>query len=457
MTLRQYLFDVTPDSTALNTTNLKSVDNVAATTVSGGTGGTVRSTTANVFKGTAAMRQITGTGAMNVRFPFVATNTKGAVSVYRFMATLPSATINPIDIRDNSGNALFRISINTSGKVLIQSPTGATLATSTASITPNQWNRYEIVFDIGSSSTTGSATVNVYNGDATGTPDVTVTATGVNLGGGANPAGVVDLGMMQAVASVQQDWDVLQMNDGATSMIGPYTTTNVLPTASITPTKQDVSAGASVSATVAASDSDGTIASYAWTITRYAAGAAPAAVTPTSGASSATVNWTAGPAGTLDVAVCDVVDNSGGHASPSPSQEVRVAATGDVTTLGGTNAGDTWSNVGGASSGGVALADASDATYVESPAEVATASASRWRLQPMGPRTALTLTARTVLTSTGGTVKVRLREGKTAQTLRQEWDVTQQATGFADQALVVSSPGSISDWGDLWIEFSEST
>lgn len=443
MTLRTWPIDVTPDATALSTANLKATDGTAAALISGGSGGTIRSTTANVHDGAAALRTASGTTqSLDVRFPFAA-NTQGAVSLYRYIASL--LAITPIVIRDTAGTGLVRIAINSTGKVLIQSGSGTTRATSAASITEGRWNRIEILFDIGGSSTTGSCTVNVYNGNATGTPDVTVTCSGVDLGGtGANSAGFLSVGALLTAAATQ-DWDTIQTNDGATAMIGPYSTANIPPTLALS-SNQDVAAGANVTVNATASDPDGTIASYAWTVS-YSSAAAPALT----GASTASVSFTAPAAGNLVILQCVVTDSNG--ATTTKTTEVRVPTSTDFTTLPMGGSGDAWTNVGSAATGGAALADTDDTTYVESPTLGGTASARRWRLQPLTARSALTLTSRSELTALGGTVKVRLREGATAQTLRQEWDVT-QGTSWTDQALVVTTPGAIADWGDLWVEYS---
>jgi hypothetical protein len=203
---------------------------------------------------------------------------------------------------------------------------------------------------------------------------------------------------------------------------------------------QNVAAAAAVTASVSATD-EGSITSYAWTVV-----AASSTATPTlTNASTATVSFTAPAVGNLVTLQCVVTDDLG--ASTTVTTEVRVPTSGAFTTLAIGGTGAAWTNVGGAATGGAALADALDTTYVESPDYATTESERRWRLQPLTPRSALQLTNRNLVTATGGTKKFRLYE---ANTLREEWTVPQHTT-VADDAFTLSSPGSISDWGGLWV------
>jgi hypothetical protein len=238
---------------------------------------------------------------------------------------------------------------------------------------------------------------------------------------------------------------------GSTAFVVIREVPNVPPTATIT-ANQTVAASANVTASVSASDSDGTIASYAWTGTRYTATAEPASITLT-GAATDTVTYTAPAAtGVLDVLTCVVTDNSGG--TVTKTTEVRIPTTGDILPLRGAGTGvGSWTNTGGAASEGAALADASNTTYLESPTLSASEVSKRVRLAPAVPRIGATLTTQ-VSQDVAGTIvaKVRLLEGAA---LRQEQTLT-TTTSAADQVFTLNTGtiAAITDWGNLFLEWA---
>lgn len=342
-------------------------------------------------------------------------------------------------LRANSsgGTLAARVMINSARKLVLQYNNGSTVTawTSTESVPLNQWIRIE--FYVVRSATVGEIRAAFYPGDSVTATDSYASAATLNTGTAAITIAPVGKFFNGTFADFWIDNPVVET--AATGFIGPPV--NNPPTGTIT-ANQTVAAAAAVTATVSATDADGSIASYAWTVVSGASTSTPALT----GASTATVSLTAPAAGNLVTLQCVVGDDAGG--TLTLTTEVRVPLTsGDLTTLALTGTGDPWTNTGGAATDGAALADASDTTYSESGDYTIVASERRWRLRPTIARTSLILTLRGLVTATGGTVKARLYEGAT---LRQEWTIT-PGTSVGDHTLTVTSPGAISDWGNLWV------
>jgi len=233
-------------------------------------------------------------------------------------------------------------------------------------------------------------------------------------------------------------------SNGGTVFTVQMAPANLPPTVTVG-SNQDVSAGATVSLTSTASDSDGTVASRLWTFDYPTSGA------PTlTGSTSANASFTAGAVGNLYILRHTATDNLG--ATGYATMEVRVPTGGTIAPLAGAGTGaGTWTNTGGAGSEGVALNDASDSTYVESATASGTEQNRRWRLNPSSVRTSGTITVRVAQDISGTIVaKVRLFEGSTQ---RQEWTIT-TTTSIADQTVTLSGGtiSAITDWGNLYVE-----
>lgn len=198
-------------------------------------------------------------------------------------------------------------------------------------------------------------------------------------------------------------------------------TANALPTGTIS-ANQNKNAGDPFTATVTASDSDGSIASYAWTWLYHPTSANIGTSTGLTNASTATVSGTAGSAGFLGILKCVVTDNSGGKITPDLTTEVRVLGTGSLSVVTGSDgSGDSgWQIVGGSATQGDALADGSSTTRVESPDMSGTATKRRWRFKPCAARTAyrFTLTDAVLTAATAHNCKVRVYAGSTLITTR---------------------------------------
>jgi hypothetical protein len=245
------------------------------------------------------------------------------------------------------------------------------------------------------------------------------------------------------------DYDYLRVVDTVNLYIGPD---NVPPTLSLTPT-QNALAGAAVSVTATAGDIDGSIVSYAWSVVTAKSSSSPSLT----GASTATVSFTAPAAGNLVTLQCVVTDNGG--LTKTVTTEVRVPLVGasvsikPLTGIDGTSIG-TWAKNGSAATDGEALSDGTDTKNVESPTLAGTEVSKRVRLQPCNALSAATTTARLQATGSGFTVTVRLYEGGA---LRQTWTqaVTTSAAAYTfpwDPATIAA----ITDWGNLYREVAAS-
>lgn len=245
--------------------------------------------------------------------------------------------------------------------------------------------------------------------------------------------------------------DSLQAGLLPSGFLGPLP--NQPPVVSISPVKQAVAAGAAVSATATASDPDGTIATYAWSVD-YCSTTAPTL----SNASTSTVNFTAPAAGHLVVLKCLVTDSDG--ASTSVTTEIRVPTSAATLAVLPDDSGKghtvktPWAVFGAAANAAAALSDGSGATGVESADVTSTPTVSRHRLAPSTTRSNAKITLAGVAKTDSGaiTAKAMLYEGTT---LRQTWTLTPTTTPTSvDLALSGATVAAIIDWSDLWVALS---
>lgn len=340
----------------------------------------------------------------------------------------------------NGATRVFTVHINAAGKLRVDDATG-TSGVFTFSNVLGVGTTYRLEAYVVAGSTTSNGTIKVayYLGSSTTPVESAYVNTSANTGGSGTVFTLLYLGKY-TTSPEAYGFDEFAYDTAATDFIGITTTP---PTVS-TPANQNVAATGAVSVSVTASSSSATIASYAWSFTYPTSGA------PTlTGASTANASFTAGAVGNLYVLQCVVTDSNA--VSTTVTTEVRVPTSGDATVLSGAASASvgSWSNVGGASTPADAVADTSDTTYVESATLGTTEFSDRFRLAPMTARSALNLTVRLAQDTSGSTtVKVRLFEGSTQ---RQQW--TQAiTTSFADYALSLTSPGAVTDWGNLYLE-----
>lgn len=446
MTLRRWLFDVTPPGSTLNTGSVVSTDGANATAGATGVGGTFTSSDTEVHLGATSARFVGGgTGADSsylIRLPLVAANYMGALSLYHFGVALNS--IDVINVRHASGQ-LFRIGISAIGSVQIKTGAGTVIAsTDSGAWQIDRWNRIEVKWDNSGGATAGIAEVAVYDGDSL-TPAGTVSTAAGNLGSA--PATTVDIGSPNSGSYTDAYYfDSVQMNDGATSFIGPYVEVNE-PPAVTSGGAQTVAEAATVALAFSVTDIDGTIASRA-TVFDYPASGGP---TISDGATNSP-SFTAGAAPQLYVVRHSATDDDGGVGFATT--EVRVPTAGSGTSLpaamDAVEATGAWTLEGDADTDGEALADGDDATYVESDAISAVVQEITVRLLPRNALASGVVTVRLSTDTDTATATVRLRRGAT---VLQEWvqEVDDAPTDYLFTLSGTAVTGANLDPGDLRI------
>ena len=361
----------------------------------------------------------------------------------------PITTTNPlalITIRHGSGPSMS-VAQNNSGTVALNNPTGVAIfqLLTAAQATPGAWFGVQLDW-VGGSATTSRVQARIYSDAGTQIGTDFDSGTTVNLT--VNAFQSSDTGIVSANNASGNNVRIqdLQLNDGAGSFIPFYTANANVPPEVTTGASVTVNAGSVANVTSTATDSNGTIATRQWTFDAVPPGATnPTLTTPT----ASNASFTPTVAG-LYVLRMTVVDNEG--AAGSAVQKVFVPAATVTPILVNHNNGS-WSNVGGSSTLATALADASTATYAESPAAGASEANLRVRLAPLFPGTGFSLTLDDLLSTAGTAVaKVRLYEGLT---LRKEWTVN-PTTGASSGTLTMSSAecATVGTWNELDLEFS---
>lgn len=317
--------------------------------------------------------------------------------------------------------------------------------TSTNTIPINQWVRIELRVTAGTSTTTGTARLAYYLGDSTTPVEDSGVITGLNTAGGT--AGFINARIGKAngasyTGNINTDDPAVYTDADAPGFVGPVANAAPVVTASA---NQNVAAGATASMTFTATDSDGTIASRSTTFD-YPTSGAPALT----GGTTATPSFTAGAAGSLYIVKQTVTDNQG--ASSSATTEIRVPDS-NATDLGlplPIAAVGGFTRVGSAANDGAALNDTDDTTYLESASVSATVQTMRIRCRPLTTRAGFAVTARLSKSDTGSlTCGFRLMEGTTQ---RQAWTGIPVGQAATDIGFTVTSPASIVDWGNLYLE-----
>ncbi|MGN6760517.1 MAG: hypothetical protein ACTHJI_04200 [Leifsonia sp.] len=394
-------------------------------------------------------------GSMSMRVPvntfgagvYTLSNVSHVAAKIKFRATTVGTTdLHIIRLHGGSNVRYFSVHQNALGKLRVDDATGTTgVFTFANALTAGTVYRLEVYVVAGSTTSNGTIKVAYYLGNST-----TPVETAYFANGSANVGAGITFNQLYGgkYSQTPEEWvfDELYYDTAASDFIG--VTAGPPPTVS-TPANQNVTASASVTASVTASSTSGTISSYAWSVI-YSSTTSPTLT----GASTNIVSFTATSdttKGHLYILQCVVTDSN--SLTTTITTEVRVPTTVDAAVLpgaGSNTVGSAWSNVGGAATAGDALADSSDTTYVESPALTTSAESTRYRLAPMVARNPLTINARSE-SDNGGTLtgKVRLYEGTT---MRQEWTLATVTNAWADNALSVTTPGAISDWGNLYLE-----
>lgn len=221
MTLIGWPLEVSPDLTVLTPALVESSSGSRATTVSGGLGGFIRSSSAHAHSGGfSVLFEGGGTASQNFRLPFPAANSKVAVSFYHYAESLPPTETAIASLR-HAGGVLGRVTLSPAGAVRVQTSAGISIESTVAgSWATGRWNRIELLVDNTGGAGAGKFTLSVFAGDSL-TPVATISSAVGDLGSAA--LSHIDFGTPHTPTSTWRNWlDSVQMNDGATVFIGPY-------------------------------------------------------------------------------------------------------------------------------------------------------------------------------------------------------------------------------------------
>lgn len=226
---RSWLFNVSPANTGLTTGNVVSTQPDAtkfATTVSPGTGGTIKSWD-NASGGPVSIEggkyaQFDTKSGFNgvVRLPFDAITNNASMCMFHQIAVMPTQMDALFNAR-HSGGVLWKIALEAggTGRVLVQNSANGTLAQSATGVyIPGMWNRFEWVADIA----LGKVSLNIYNVNdpipANGTPIANTSAGSL----GANPMATVDIGRPSLTTQdILHYFDAVNIWTGGITEAGP--------------------------------------------------------------------------------------------------------------------------------------------------------------------------------------------------------------------------------------------
>lgn len=393
-----------------------------------------------------------GQGAF-ARFPLPSSTYTPGLAFDLELPALADAANTPItfgSIRNGAG--VIQLRLTSAGLLdLLTGPSGSQVSAAvpkktdgTATMSPlAAGGLYRIeVWSTGSSASVGTATVTAavfaYGADKLTYLGKTVAAAATL---GTNPFTASDVGMFQYGTSRTFSISNVRVTDTASDFMGPNVNTNQPPILSL-PANRSVAAGAVVTTTATASDPDGTISSYAWSLV------APSDTVTINNASSATCTLTAGPAGSLHVLQCVVTDSGG--LTATAQTEVRVETSGDAFPL-DNEAASGWVRTGGTSDGGV-LADSDNGTYLESPnALSATPQRLRRRVRPITTRSGLSVPVSLRKNGPGtATATITLQQGTVDKGSLGSITVTDTWAEYT-LTLTTEQVNSITDRGNLFI------
>ena len=422
-----------------------------------GGGPAVQYLTAAAIQGALGLRITTQAATSYVRWSDPTPGARGVARLPFYFNGNPSAQLDLATIRsegggplgDSAGAAMISLVCASTGRIAI-APAGSTDAASQFLLPSVGLYWIEFAGTKGTTTTDGKGELRVYAADGT-----TLLHNYTNSACNCRSSNAWQYrwgGVTTATGYTYVDLDSIQAGAlTGTSFHGPLA--NTPPTISSISAAQNVAAAASVSCSVTASDPDGTIASYAWTVD-YCSTTSPTL----SGASTATCTFTAPAAGNLVVLKCTVTDNGG--ATTSSTSEVRVPSSSTPLTILPDDAGKghttltPWGTFGGAATAAAALRDGSGTTGIESADVGAVAQTTRHRLAPSTSRAnaKITLEGLAKTDSSALTAEARLYQGGT---LRQTWGLSPTTTPTdVDLDLSSGAVSAITDWADLWLYIS---
>lgn len=374
MGLQRWFSNSQPNGTSVSLSNfLSSPSALQPVVVSAAGGSTLKYSNLHPHSGGLGLEVFAVSGSNSqVRLPLEASNNLVAVEFYDYInGAIPSTAEVICSVRHASGN-ICKIATITGGRLQQQDstggPLGTTFQTATGIITANTLLRYSVLVNV----STGFMSTEVYLGDST-TPLATLSNT-VAGSLGSNPVVSIDIGRPNTTAqNVTQYFDVISIQDGSSSRIGPYTVTNAPPTSNAGADQYGQPRTYNLAGTI--DDVDGTIPDFAnawqWVSGPLASSASgPSIASGRAGAGTNQLVCTASiplTAGKWVFSLGNGAADDGGSTIVAPDTMTCFVspASGDPVQVYDTVLG-TYTNVGGASNATAALNDANDATYVES-------------------------------------------------------------------------------------------
>lgn len=102
---------------------------------------------------------------------------------YLYFASNPAADEQPLNINHETGPSITNLAllVTSTGKVAVNDSTGAQVGITTNSISLNQWIRYEVACNVGTTTSNGSFELRLYNSPDSFTATETVTGSSLNL------------------------------------------------------------------------------------------------------------------------------------------------------------------------------------------------------------------------------------------------------------------------------------
>jgi hypothetical protein len=417
--------------------------------------------TAMAAQGTFGLKLTTSTtGASLFRFNAEAKSlTWQRTTEMTLPATLPTGANAPTfwsvryEAFDNSVAGTFlRLILSSAGALTMTRPSGTAINLGTG-YTAGQKIRIASWGQVGTTTTNGVLHVRIY---ASGTSTVLGSHDSTNSDLGLNPVWGGDLGAnAQYAESYVVGFDSDQW--GTVNAELPALASNAPPTVNVGADVTLGPSGGTVSLVATASDTDGTIASYAWTFHSILPSSTAPTITNAGNATASVIITNPG----RYVLRCTVTDNAGATAFDSKKVFVPAATVRPILDL--TNAG-AWTLAGGATTAAGALADESDATLTQGPTAPASEATQRILLAPMLTPTSFSLNLKHKLAAAGTVVcKVRLYEANvssigaiTSSTLRKEWTLSPTTTAAtANLTLTTGEIATVTQWNEVFIEGSE--
>jgi hypothetical protein len=301
-------FEGGTNATAVTAVNSGGVSGTAFNSVAGAvTGATLAYSSTHAAHGSLALQIATSTTAGSQWVGWTTgfgTQSDFYVRFNMYLTAYPAASAT-LWRTFSAGAVVGSINLTTAGILRTLDSTGASIAgvATSTSLPLNQWIRVEAHFTV--SATAGQVELKVFNTVDSTVPDFSAQS-GAEENLGAASTDAYRLGLQSSQANFPSTW----FDDYALSTTGypgpAGTPANLVPTVTVAGASA-APYGETISASVSASDRDGTIASYHWYFTSQPTGSVITPTTP----SATTTTFTPDKLGTY-VLRCDVTDNQGG-------------------------------------------------------------------------------------------------------------------------------------------------